>query len=69
MSYLNFQYLIQIIVNGNIVFLWFKLQTVLLKKFTGSEGEKGDVQKFFGYIGLFTLLGLWWLGEYWIHNQ
>lgn len=35
----------------------------MLKKFTGSEGEKGDVQKFFGYIGLFTFVGLWWLGE------
>lgn len=39
----------------------YGLFTVLLKKFTGSEEEKADVQKFFGYIGLFTLLGLWWL--------
>lgn len=39
---------------------------VLLKKFSGSEeeGDKADVQKLFGYIGLFTLLGLWWLGEW-----
>lgn len=39
---------------------------VLLKKFAGSEeeGDKVDVQKLFGYIGLFTLLGLWWLGEW-----
>ena len=36
---------------------------VLLKKSAGLEGEKVDVQKFFGYIGLFTLLGLWWLGK------
>ncbi|XVF89434.1 hypothetical protein PTKIN_Ptkin19aG0129900 [Pterospermum kingtungense] len=39
----------------------YGLFTVLLKKSAGSEGEKVDVQKFFGYIGLFTLLGLWWL--------
>lgn len=36
---------------------------VLLKKSAGSEGDKVDVQKFFGYIGLFALLGLWWLGK------
>lgn len=34
---------------------------VLLKKFAG-EGERVDVQKLFGCIGLFTLLVLWWLG-------
>ncbi|KAJ6745304.1 THIAMINE-REPRESSIBLE MITOCHONDRIAL TRANSPORT PROTEIN THI74-LIKE ISOFORM X1 [Salix koriyanagi] len=39
----------------------YSLFTVLLKKFAGSEGNKVDVQKCFGYIGLFTLLGLWWL--------
>ncbi|CAK9157395.1 unnamed protein product, partial [Ilex paraguariensis] len=39
----------------------YGLFTVLLKKSAGSEGDKVDVQKFFGYIGLFTLLGLWWL--------
>lgn len=39
----------------------YGLFTVLLKKSAGSEGEKVDVQKFFGYIGLFTLIGLWWL--------
>ena len=37
--------------------------TVLLKKFSGEEGERVDVQKLFGYIGLFTLLALWWLGK------
>ncbi|XP_021889390.1 solute carrier family 35 member F5-like [Carica papaya] len=36
------------------------LFTVLLKKSAGS-GDKVDVQKFFGYIGLFALFGLWWL--------
>lgn len=39
----------------------YGLFTVLLKKSSGSKGDKVDVQKFFGYIGLFTLLGLWWL--------
>ncbi|KAJ6383099.1 hypothetical protein OIU77_031512 [Salix suchowensis] len=39
----------------------YSLFTVLLKKFAGSDGNKVDVQKCFGYIGLFTLLGLWWL--------
>ncbi|WCJ30429.1 EamA-like transporter family [Euphorbia peplus] len=37
------------------------LFTVLLKKCVGSDEGKIDVQKFFGYIGLVTLLGLWWL--------
>lgn len=36
---------------------------VLLKKSAGSKGDKVEVQKFFGYIGLFTFLGLWWLGK------
>ncbi|KAA0064568.1 putative transporter-like protein [Cucumis melo var. makuwa] len=39
----------------------YGLFTVLLKKSAGSEGDKIDVQKFFGYVGLFTILGLWWL--------
>ncbi|XP_039024196.1 uncharacterized vacuolar membrane protein YML018C-like isoform X2 [Hibiscus syriacus] len=38
----------------------YGLFTVLLKKSAGS-GEKVDMQKFFGFVGLFTLLGLWWL--------
>lgn len=38
----------------------YGLFTVMLKKLTGAEGEKADVQKIFGYIGLFTLLALWW---------
>lgn len=36
---------------------------VLLKKFAGEEGERVDLQKLFGYIGLFTLVTLWWLGK------
>lgn len=36
---------------------------VLLKKVSGEEGERVDVQKLFGYIGLFTLVALWWLGK------
>ncbi|CAM8893800.1 unnamed protein product [Rhodiola kirilowii] len=39
----------------------YGLFTVLLKKASGSEGDKVDVQKIFGYIGLFSLLGFWWL--------
>ncbi|GAB2275434.1 hypothetical protein Dimus_010191 [Dionaea muscipula] len=39
----------------------YGLFTVLLKKFAGEEGENVDVQKLFGYIGLFTLVALWWL--------
>ncbi|KAF7817267.1 putative vacuolar membrane protein YML018C-like isoform X1 [Senna tora] len=35
--------------------------TVLLKKISGEGGERVDVQKLFGYIGLFTLVALWWL--------
>lgn len=43
--------------------------TVLLKKFAGEEGEGVDVQKLFGYIGLFTLVALWWLGiKHYIFN-
>ncbi|XP_059658181.1 uncharacterized vacuolar membrane protein YML018C [Cornus florida] len=39
----------------------YGLFTVLLKKFAGEEGERVDVQKLFGYMGLFTLVALWWL--------
>ncbi|XP_008219528.1 PREDICTED: uncharacterized transporter C405.03c [Prunus mume] len=39
----------------------YGLFTVLLKKFAGEGGERVDVQKLFGYIGLFTLVALWWL--------
>ncbi|XP_072993001.1 uncharacterized vacuolar membrane protein YML018C [Typha latifolia] len=39
----------------------YGLFTVLLKKLAGEEGERVDVQKLFGYVGLFTLVALWWL--------
>ena len=39
------------------------IAAVLLKKFAGEDGERVDVQKLFGYIGLFTLVALWWLGK------
>ncbi|KAK6912474.1 hypothetical protein RJ641_022075, partial [Dillenia turbinata] len=48
---------------GLLSAITYGLFTVLLKKFSGSEGEKVDIQKVFGYIGLITLLGLWWLGK------
>ncbi|MBA0611722.1 hypothetical protein Godav_012384, partial [Gossypium davidsonii] len=39
----------------------YGLFSVLLKKFSGEQGEKVDMQKLFGYIGVFTLVALWWL--------
>ncbi|XAR66849.1 hypothetical protein NMG60_11013207 [Bertholletia excelsa] len=39
----------------------YALFTVLLKKFTGEEGERVDMKKLYGFIGLFTLVALWWL--------
>ncbi|XP_057722742.1 uncharacterized vacuolar membrane protein YML018C-like [Arachis stenosperma] len=36
------------------------LYTVLLKSYAGS-GDKVDMQKIFGCIGLYCLLGFWWL--------
>lgn len=44
--------------------LAINVAAVLLKKFAGEEGERVDVQKLFGYIGLFTLVALWWLGTF-----
>ncbi|KAJ8768149.1 hypothetical protein K2173_021089 [Erythroxylum novogranatense] len=41
--------------------LTYALFTVLLKKFAGKDGEKVDMQKLYGFIGLFTLISLWWL--------
>lgn len=35
--------------------------TVMLKKYGGEEGSGVDMQKLFGFIGLFTLFGAWWL--------
>ncbi|KAL6502095.1 hypothetical protein OROGR_027228 [Orobanche gracilis] len=46
---------------GLLSALTYGLFTVLLKKFSGEEGERVDVQKLFGYIGLCTLVALWWL--------
>ncbi|KAG6407989.1 hypothetical protein SASPL_130991 [Salvia splendens] len=48
---------------GLLSAMTYGLFTVLLKKFSGEEGERVDVQKLFGYIGLFTLVALWWLGK------
>ncbi|TYJ24508.1 hypothetical protein E1A91_A08G265100v1 [Gossypium mustelinum] len=39
----------------------YGLFSVLLKKFSGEQGEKVDMQKLFGYIGVFTFVALWWL--------
>ncbi|GAB2215401.1 hypothetical protein Droror1_Dr00019784 [Drosera rotundifolia] len=46
---------------GLLSAMTYGLFTVLLKKFSGEDGERVDVQKLFGYIGLFTLVALWWL--------
>lgn len=45
---------------GLLSAMLYGLFTVLLKKFAG-EGERVDVQKLFGYLGLFSLVLLWWL--------
>ncbi|XP_027356095.1 uncharacterized vacuolar membrane protein YML018C-like isoform X2 [Abrus precatorius] len=46
---------------GILSAMTYGLFTVLLKKISGEEGERVDMQKLFGYIGLFTLVALWWL--------
>ncbi|KAF7817312.1 putative vacuolar membrane protein YML018C-like [Senna tora] len=46
---------------GLLSAICYGLFTVLLKKSAGSEGDKIDMQKFFGCIGLYSLLGFWWL--------
>ncbi|XXG71187.1 hypothetical protein AAC387_Pa07g0498 [Persea americana] len=46
---------------GLLSAMTYGLFTVLLKRLSGAEGERIDVQKLFGYIGLFTLVMLWWL--------
>ncbi|KAG9128944.1 hypothetical protein Leryth_014721 [Lithospermum erythrorhizon] len=48
---------------GLLSAMTYGLFTVLLKKFAGEEGERVDMQKLFGYIGLFTFVALWWLGK------
>lgn len=40
----------------------FLMCSVLLEKSAGS-GEKADMERFFGYLGIFTLFGLWWIGN------
>lgn len=42
---------------------------MLLKKISGEEGERVDVQKLFGYVGLFTLVALWWLSKFLTNND
>ncbi|KAG8639335.1 hypothetical protein MANES_14G117700v8 [Manihot esculenta] len=41
--------------------LYAALSALTYGLFTGEEGERVDVQKLFGYIGLFTLTTLWWI--------
>ncbi|CAI0438573.1 unnamed protein product [Linum tenue] len=52
-------------IEGDILGLFsaisYALFTVLLKRSAGSQDEKVDMQKFLGFIGIFTLVGLWWL--------
>ncbi|XP_061368069.1 uncharacterized vacuolar membrane protein YML018C-like [Gastrolobium bilobum] len=45
---------------GLLSAICYGLFTVLLKNSAGS-GEKVDMQKLFGCIGLYSLLGFWWL--------
>jgi solute carrier family 35 protein F5 len=40
----------------------YGLFTVMLKRYAGEEGEKVDMQRVFGFMGLFILVGSWWLG-------
>lgn len=42
---------------------------MLLKKISGEGGERVDVQKLFGYVGLFTLVALWWLSKFLTSND
>ncbi|OIT26999.1 PREDICTED: uncharacterized vacuolar membrane protein YML018C [Nicotiana attenuata] len=46
---------------GLLSAMCYGLFTVLLKKFAGEEGKGVDMQKLFGYIGLCTLVTMWWL--------
>ncbi|KAL3698502.1 hypothetical protein R1sor_012578 [Riccia sorocarpa] len=39
----------------------YGLFTILLKKYAGEGSSHVEMQRIFGYVGLFTLLGLWWL--------
>ncbi|XP_024365249.1 uncharacterized vacuolar membrane protein YML018C isoform X2 [Physcomitrium patens] len=46
---------------GLLSAVMYGLFTVMLKKYGGEEGQGVDVQKMFGFIGFFTLIGAWWL--------
>ncbi|XP_019447594.1 PREDICTED: uncharacterized vacuolar membrane protein YML018C-like [Lupinus angustifolius] len=45
---------------GLLSAICYGLYTVLLKNSVGT-GDKVDIQKFFGCIGLYCLIGFWWL--------
>ncbi|XP_024398489.1 uncharacterized transporter C405.03c [Physcomitrium patens] len=45
---------------GLLSAVMYGLFTVMLKKYGGEEGHGVDMQKMFGFIGLFTLIGAWW---------
>ncbi|KAM7274848.1 hypothetical protein ACFE04_016714 [Oxalis oulophora] len=51
---------------GLLSAIMYALFTVLLKKFAGSDEDKLQVEKIFGYIGLFTIVGLWWLAIFFL---
>ncbi|KAG0616274.1 hypothetical protein M758_5G103600 [Ceratodon purpureus] len=46
---------------GLLSAVMYGLFTVMLKKYGGEEGSGVDMQKMFGFIGLYTLIGGWWL--------
>lgn len=46
---------------GLLSAVMYGLFTVMLKKYGGEEGHGVDMQKLFGFIGLFTLFFAWWL--------
>lgn len=48
--------------NGYVVWGWVLGCSVMLKRYAGEEGEKVDMQRVFGFMGLFILVGSWWLG-------
>ncbi len=56
--------LFQKIVGSNryVVWGWVLGCSVMLKRYAGEEGEKVDMQRVFGFMGLFILVGSWWLG-------
>jgi hypothetical protein len=48
--------------NRYVVWGWVLGCSVMLKRYAGEEGEKVDMQRVFGFMGLFILVGSWWLG-------